>query len=84
MGRVRSYEDQSPEGPKKKKSVHHTPMRTCVITLLDEGLSPKRIFERTGVPMRTINRWKNDPKYRRSLLLHNRDARSIMSEEEVD
>ena len=84
MGRVRNYEDDSPEGPKKKKSVYHTPMRTRVITLLDEGLPPKRIFEKTGVPTRTINRWKKDPHVRRSLQLHNHGARPIISAEEED
>ena len=63
MGRVRNYEDESPQGPRKKKSVYHTPMRTRVITLIDEGLPPKRIHEKTGVPTRTINRWKRDPQF---------------------
>ena len=84
MGRVRNYEDESPQGPRKKKSVYHTPMRTRVITLIDEGLPPKRIHEKTGVPTRTINRWKRDPQFRRSLQLHNRGASCIISEEEVD
>ena len=84
MGRVRNYEDESPQGPRKRKAVYHTPMRTRVITLLNEGLPPKRIFEKTGVPIRTIHRWKHDPTYRRSLRLHNHGARPIISEEELD
>ena len=55
MGRVRNYEDDSPQGPKKKNSIYHTPIRTRVITLIDEGLPPKQISEKTGVPTRTIN-----------------------------
>ena len=84
MGRVRNYEDESPQGPKKRKSVYHTPMRTHVITLSNEGLPPKRIFEKTGVPTCTINQWKRHPTCRRSLNLHNRGVRPIISEEELD
>jgi Transposase len=36
------------------------------------------------LPTPTINRWKRDPQARRSLTLHNRGARPIQSEEEVD
>ena len=84
MGRVRNYEDESPQGPRKKKSVYHTPLRTRVITLIDEGVPPKRIQEKTGVPTHTINRWKQHPHCRRSLQLHSRGAPHIISEEEVD
>ena len=84
MGRVRNYEDESPQGSQKRKSVYHTPMRARVITLLHEGLPLKRIFEKTGVPTRIINQWKRHPTCRRSLQLHNRGARRIISEEEPD
>jgi hypothetical protein len=42
MGQVRNYEEDSPEGPRKKKSVYHTPQRTRVITLLNEGVKKWR------------------------------------------
>ena len=84
MGRVRNYEDDSLQGPKKCKSVYHTPMCTHIITLLNEGLSPKRIFEKTGVSTCTINEWKRHPTCRRSLEFYNRDVRRIIFEEELD
>jgi hypothetical protein len=59
-------------------------MRTRVGTVINEGLPPKRNFEKAGVPARTINRWKRDLTCRRSLDLHNRGARPIISEKEVD
>ena len=84
MARVRNKNDDSPQGPRKKRDIYHTPMRTRVLTYLDQGMPVEKIKQKTGVSRPTIYRWKRIKQPRRSIDVRNRGAPHIISEEEVD